>query len=78
MNRYITSYLVYALTLTCQQDHNNQRQQYGNDTVCIPVVAEGVDRTTIRATHCIMSNRVSQSLHFFLRITILPPHEPYP
>lgn len=41
-----------------QQDHNNQCQQYGNDTVCIPVIAEGVDRTTIRAT-CIMSNRVS-------------------
>ncbi|WP_411372897.1 hypothetical protein, partial [Escherichia coli] len=33
------------------QDHNNQCQQYGNDTVCIPVIAEGVDRTTIRATH---------------------------
>lgn len=52
---------IYTLTDadSSQQDHNNQCQQYGNDTVCIPVIAEGVDRTTIRATHSIMSNRVS-------------------
>ena len=47
---------IYTLTDadSSQQDHNNQCQQYGNDTVCIPVVAEGVDRTTIRATHWTM------------------------
>ncbi|MDS1686299.1 hypothetical protein QPL21_23035 [Escherichia coli] len=52
MNRYLTSYTVYTHTDadSSQQDHNNQCQQYGNDTVCIPVIAEGVDRTTIRAT----------------------------
>ncbi|WP_213044556.1 hypothetical protein, partial [Escherichia coli] len=42
-----------------QQDHNNQCQQYGNDTVCIPVITEGVDSATIRATNCIMSNCVT-------------------
>ncbi|WP_213045474.1 hypothetical protein, partial [Escherichia coli] len=40
---------IYTLTDadSSQQDHNNQCQQYGNDTVCIPVIAEGVDRTWI-------------------------------
>ncbi|WP_213044554.1 hypothetical protein, partial [Escherichia coli] len=41
-----------------QQDHNNQCHQYENIT-CIPVITEGVDSATIRATNCIMSNCVT-------------------
>ncbi len=79
MNRYLTSYqYIHTDADSSQQDHNNQCQQYGNDTVCIPVIAEGVDRTTIRATHCIMSNRVSTVPALLLRITITPSSQPYP
>ena len=44
MNRYLTSYYTVYIDTdadSSQQDHNNQCQQYGNDTVCIPVIAEG-------------------------------------
>ena len=69
MNRYLTSHSILTLTLTVINRTTNQCQQAVTIRFCIPVIAEGVDRTTIRATP-VMSNPRFHSPALLLRITI--------